>query len=365
MLLSVSRATKGRHDRARRLYGLRRWLAWLAALAFSSIVAAVVAELVFRHVLLEHKVPRTEAGFEYWVSSAWPRPIPVERDPDRLRILSLADSFGEAGEPSEGENYIYRLERELSEAGLDVEAVNLSVGEYTLLDELELYRRFGARYAPNLVLHGVFIGNDTQLPPGDLMEYGDISVRTEPDRGLDRPLLPAWIGHRLIANANARAMAEQDPGEEVGLMSRANFARVQRRALEGFRDDDSTRARWERALEVIDTVRDEVSAQGGTYVMLIHPDRVQVETHRTRHMLRRYSLDPARYDLDLPQILIRRYCQQAEIVCVDLLPAFREQGSGGGLYRFRDTHYAPEGNALAAREAGAAIRQHGLLTPRP
>lgn len=245
----MSRATKGKHEKTRRWRGLRRLLAWLALLAFSFCVAAVIAELVFRHVLLDHKVPRTEAGFEYWVSSTWPRPITVERDPDRLRILSLADSFGEAGEAGEGDNYIYRLERALGEAGIDVDAVNLSVGEYTLLDELELYRRFGARYAPDLVLHGVFIGNDTHLPNGDLMEYGDISVRIEPDRGLDRPLLPAWIGHRLIANANARALAEQDPTEEVGLMSRANFARVQRRALPRRRQHPGavgTRARGNR-----------------------------------------------------------------------------------------------------------------------
>jgi hypothetical protein len=82
-------------------------------------------------------------------------------------------------------------------------------------------------------------------------------------------------------------------------------------------------------------------------------------------MIRRHGLDPAGYDLDLPQKLIRRYCQESGIVCVDLLPAFREQGAGGGLYRYRDTHYAPEGNALAAREAGAAIREHDLMTPSP
>ena len=323
-------------------------------------MAAVLAELFFRHVLLDHKVPRSEAGFEYWVSSTWPRPITVERDPARLRILGLADSFGEAGE---ADNYLYQLEPLLGEAGPRVEAVNLSVGEYSLLDELELYRRFGARYAADLVLHGVFVGNDAHLPGGALMEYGDISVRVEPDRGLDRPLLPGWIAHRMLASANARALADQDPERRGGLFSRENFMRIQRRALEAFRADDATRARWERALEVIDTLRAEVSAQGAVYVMLIHPDRVQVETKRVGHLLRRHGLDPARYDFDLPQKLIRRYCREAGIACVDLLPAFREQGASGGLYGFRDTHYRPKGNALAARLAAEAIRERGLLPP--
>jgi len=35
--------------------------------------------------------------------------------------------------------------------------VNISVSEYELADELDLLRRFGARYGPDLVLHGLFV----------------------------------------------------------------------------------------------------------------------------------------------------------------------------------------------------------------
>jgi|TARA_B100002003_G_scaffold234911_1_gene249342 uncharacterized membrane protein YdbT with pleckstrin-like domain len=59
----VSRFKKGRDGQSSQRRGLRRWLARLLLVTFSFCVAAVLAELFFRHVLLEHKVPRTEADY--------------------------------------------------------------------------------------------------------------------------------------------------------------------------------------------------------------------------------------------------------------------------------------------------------------
>jgi hypothetical protein len=54
-------------------------------------------------------------------------------------------------------------------------------------------------------------------------------------------------------------------------------------------------------------------------------------------------------------------CEHAGRRCLDLLPAFREAGSQGGLYLIRNTHYNKVGNQLAADEIGNYLLDRGIL----
>ncbi len=82
--------------------------------------------------------------------------------------------------------------------------------------------------------------------------------------------------------------------------------------------------------------------------MVVHPDQFQVENVLREILYDRFGLDPADYDLGLPQQFLRAYCEQRGIPCVDLLPTFRANGQQGGLYETYDTHYNDRGNRLAA-----------------
>ena len=52
------------------------------------------------------------------------------------------------------------------------------------------------------------------------------------------------------------------------------------------------------------------------------------------------------YNLELPQQFLLDYCQSRHILCLDLLPNFKEHGRDGGLYLLQDTHYNIAGNTL-------------------
>jgi hypothetical protein len=91
------------------------------------------------------------------------------------------------------------------------------------------------------------------------------------------------------------------------------------------------------------------------HMIVVHPDQFQIEPALTDEIVDVYALDRQNYDLDLPQMFLQAYADSRGIELVDLMPAFRERGSEGGLYLLRDTHYNLTGNALAAEILADAI----------
>ena len=87
--------------------------------------------------------------------------------------------------------------------------MNISVGEYELPDQLDVLRRFGARYCPDLVLHGFFVGDDFAVPKKTLMSYHGISIRTAKSFVSYRPrnfLLRQWLKRykKVLQDRNLR-----------------------------------------------------------------------------------------------------------------------------------------------------------------
>ncbi len=354
-------------------------LAELALLAGAILAALFIAEVLFRGVLVRNLNPETDQDFARLVADTWPRPVPMARDGQSYRILGLADSFGQA---AGHDNYHYALERLLNEQGTPAEVVNISVPGYELIDELTILQRFGGRYAPDLVLHGFFVGNDFLTPSEALYTYQDIQFRPQ-ETGLwsYRPRnfwLFQWLklygillrdrlqlrretaaprapgGQALGQAAASGAPGGQAPGPAAQpaalVISEDDFLRVERKRLEIFRDDSSQEAQWHEALAVLDAIRAEVEAMESEYVMVIHPDELQVEEELRAQLETFYQVDLGQYDLDRPQAFLRSYCRERNIRCIDLLPALKAQGAKGGLYLPKNTHYNPAGHVVVAEE---------------
>lgn len=357
-------ASKSASPVANAVLGAKR-LAELALLVGSTLAALFIVEAVFRVALVQNLNPETDQEFARLVADTWPQPIPVARDGQSYRILGLADSFGQA---SGHDNYHYVVERLLNERGTPAGVVNVSVPGYELIDELAILQRFGRRYEPDLVLHGFFVGNDFLTPSESLYTFQDIQFRPRVTGLWSYRPRNFWIFEwlqrygillrdrlRLRSEAAAsEAPGEQARGQATGppalAISEDDFLRVERKRLEIFRADSSQEAQWRDALVVLDAIRAEVEAMGSEYVMVIHPDQLQVEEDLLSQLEAFYQVDLNRYDLAKPQAFLRDYCQERNIRCIDLLPALKAQGAHGGLYLPKNTHYNPAGHIVAAEE---------------
>ncbi|MCX6356126.1 MAG: hypothetical protein NTZ78_14675 [Candidatus Aureabacteria bacterium] len=321
-----------------------------AMVGVASFIALVIAELIFRCFLLQHMVPVTTRDFNTLISSHWSHPVSVAKPEGAFRILGLADSFGTAGGDA---NYHYILEQLLRQDDPHVEIINISHPAYDPIDELTVFRRFGRHYKPDIVLHSFFVGNDFTARSGDLMSYRGIPVRPcggltalRPNRFMLSQLLRSY---RILLNDLRQKKKEQSLHEPVGSFSSSEFLRLERDRLVIWRTGSAPMTQWDEVSAILDTMRKEVSRNGGTYVMVIHPDQFQVENALREKIFSDYHLTPAHYDIERPQKLLTRYCASRGIPCIDLLPIMCASGSNGGLYLLRDTHYNEEGNRIAAR----------------
>lgn len=312
-------------------------------------------EIVFRNALFVPFVPESESDFREIVGKHWPKDVVHAKREGSFRILGLADSFGVAGGTS---NYHRRLEAELRERGYDVEVISLSVPAYSLEHELALLQRFGARYEPDLVLHAFFIGNDFGL--GEPATHRYRGVRVTKMAGF-----ASWMPHNLnvvrwvprwldVREERRRHAADREAGG-TGNLSAADFLEIERVRMGSCRLPSHDGPAWLGTTAVLDGVQFTIGEMDAAHVLVVHPDQFQIETALSDEIFERYALDRRMYDLDLPQKFLRAYAASRDIQLVDLTLPFREQGSGGGLYQLRDTHYNQSGNQLAAELLADAI----------
>lgn len=343
---------------------------WLALAAIVFVFALVVPELIFRFFMVQPWVPATQKKFDETIGSSWPHPVPIKKKAGSTRVIHLADSFGVAGLQR---NFIYLLADLLHQDFPGVQMVNLSKGGIDVPDELRLFKRFGPRYQPDLVLHGFFVGNDFDLSPGELVVYRNIVMRKP--TGL-RILLPhkflwvQWVRRYVMvmrdnyekkSEANQQNLNKTTPHKKkTGTFSEDNFLKLEYNRLRYCHKNAKDQLR--RILPVLDQVREEVAKRGAIYAMIIHPDQYQVETILRQRLDQKFGIDFEHdYDLNQPQNILKTYCESHKIPCLDLLSAFKAVGEQGGLYILHDSHYNKAGNSLAAKEIYAFLKRKKLL----
>jgi hypothetical protein len=232
--------------------------------------------------------------------------------------------------------------------------VNISAVDYGPFDELEILKRFGARYKPDLVLHGLYIGNDLGVPDRNVMTYLGIGVRTPQGYVAYRPrnfLSVQWLRSFFsvkIDTIRREMEANADPSGIRGILSETGFLNVERKYLKTFSIDPSPDLRWVGTVKNLDDIRNEVSQMGALYILVIHPDQIQFDSDLRYTLEQRFSLSLDQgYDFKLPQQFLSKYCLSRDIHCLDLLPTF-DTLEPEDLYKPNDIHYSQAGNKATA-----------------
>lgn len=91
--------------------------------------------------------------------------IPFEKAPGTFRIVGIGDSVMFGWRVEESERYLDRLEERLRRERPERrwETVALAMPGYNLMNEIEVLRRVGMRFEPDLILYG-YVRNDACLP---------------------------------------------------------------------------------------------------------------------------------------------------------------------------------------------------------
>ena len=305
------------------------------------------------------------------------------------RVVAIGDSFTfKAGGVPFAAQWTTLLQQRLEQRmGRKVEMINLGMAGVGPRFEHRMWQLEGRRLAPDLVVLGLFVGNDFTDEDGAQLAGISASQSTSFDSVLRlsytiRLVRNLWLLKH--AELESTALREQHLAPQADASSERHggyedpgYPAVFPNRLPPFTEEAysnmlgwlmslnlrSNRAGFERSFDsvaqVLRELAAEVQAAGSHLVVVVMPSEFQVDTDVRDQVLARGKTRVEDYDFDEAQRELAAFFVREGIDFVDLLPAFRERGASIRLYRLRDTHWNLTGNALAAEQ----IAEH-LVPPK-
>jgi hypothetical protein len=309
---------------------------------------------------------------------------PLEREAGKFRMLVVSDSFNWAG-GQEG-NYTALLENKFTEYyGIpQVEVINTGYPGTHTGEQLEMLKKFGLQYNPDLVVLGFFVGNDfidadpnrKRIIVNDI--YIDIDKREElvifgyPIIGQSR----LWLfiqqkykifqeaaksqqalesGETLIASAspqllgqNSRPPVEQSPG----ILSLETFLEVEKNRLSFCEKEDLEEGNWDKninyVLNAISEMNQILQEKNIQFVVAIYPDEFQVNPKLFNQVINEFELDPQDYQVNCMQTILKQHLEAENITYIDFTERFKAEQQKQHLYLLQEPHWNSAGNQLAA-----------------
>ena len=287
-----------------------------------------------------------------------------------FNVIVLGDSVAYGvGVPFE-DAFPQRLENLLVPQYDNVAVLNSAVSGYTPYNQLQQYISRD-RDIPVDVVVVAFAMNDI-VDPELHWNYTEDAIENIPIEAY-----PNFRYHEehVVPILEARRQQREQGGTELGRLVRsainvknitdqeASYTAVQGRrwptyvtgedtiSIEVLTDYDSPEWVWLRGM--YDRLADEVAKDGAWLVIVFLPLAYQVD---------------AEYPF-LPQSLFARYCEERSLMCLDLLPAFRERGGealflGERLGYIDIWHLSERGHDVVAAELSALLKQHDLMGRR-
>jgi hypothetical protein len=333
------------------------------------------------------------------------REIGYDNPDDAYRVLSLADSFGEALQVELEETYHKQLETLLAGSlGRPVQVLNAGVGGWGTDQQAIFYLAEGFRYEPDLVLLAFFIRNDAVNNFGPLeiarnggrqqKEFFSLSPGGElipPPVEDERPAetivpdteplpetTPALLG---VADVLWRTSALyrflmpylrdippvlQSLGPS-GILGGEAVIRADNPTVPipfyVYRtpSDEDFEAAWQLTEQIIVGLNNQVSQRGSKFMIVLIAAPEQVYPQTWANITLTYpELAGIDFDPDAPNLRLTQFLAGQGIPYVDLLPVFREyaaQPDAPPLHLRHDQHWTAAGHRLAAETIEAFLRE--------
>ena len=309
---------------------------------------------------------------------------PLEREAGKFRMLVVSDSFNWAG-GKEG-NYTALLENKFTEYyGIpQVEVINTGYPGTHTGEQLEMLKKFGLQYNPDLVVLGFFVGNDfidadphrKRIIVNDI--YIDIDKREElvifgyPIIGQSRLWLFIQQKYKifqeaaksqqalesvetLIASASPQVLGQNSnpPVEQSpGILSLETFLEVEKNRLSFCEKEDLEEGDWDKNINYvlgrISEMNRILQEKNIRFVVAIYPDEFQVNPQLFNQVVNEFELDPEDYEINCMQNILKRHLEAENIAYIDFTERFKAEQQKRHLYLLREPHWNSAGNQLAA-----------------
>jgi len=329
-------------------------------------------------------------------------------NPERaFRILSLADSFGEALQVNLEQTYHKQLEQRLTQSlGRPVEVINAGVGGWGTDQEAIFYVAEGFRYEPDVVLLTFFIRNDAvnNYGPLEIARNGGNQEKQFFSLSPTGELIPPPVQETA---EDAATQAKEAPPINPGLNLEEHnppllgvadglwrWSALYRFLMPHLRDipgvvraigpsgilggeavirahhpavpipflvyqsppDAEFEAAWQLTEAIIRRLRDEVQQRGAKFVVVIASAPEQLDPTQLAGV--EAARPDLRWDVEAPTHRLNQFLATENIPHLDLLPIFRQaSGPAAPSLHFRhDQHWTAAGHTLAAEAIEKFLR---------
>lgn len=294
-------------------------------------------------------------------------PVPTDLPQSTFAVMILGDSVAYGVGVPYGDAFPQRLRKMLASERPDAAVINMAVSGYTPYTQLHQYKSRADHLPAGLVVV-VFTMNDV-VDPELHWNYTEDAISNIP-----RAAYPNIRYHeeRVVPILEARRTQRSDDGSELAhrIRSAVNVLNItdqeaSYRIVDGRRwptyitgEDtigievltDYASPEWVWLRGMYDQLAEETASRGAQLVIVIAPLAYQMD---------------AEYPF-LPQTLFAQYCEERSLPCLDLLPAFRENGGDdlfiGQRLGYLDVwHFSSRGHAVAADEIRRFLEERDLI----
>jgi hypothetical protein len=290
--------------------------------------------------------------------------IAVPKPADVYRILVIGDSFTVGANVEQDEAYPQVLEQLLNTAGGPViEVVNAGTGGWSPYQYARYLEHYGAALEPDLVLVGVFVGNDVFI---DRFSSTQLMSAVLGRRVRQDAAQAWWIKPKILAYENshiARALMSKAPDSmDFGRRDCAEFndyyiaVQKNRVATHLAVPSPEQLQLGKRNVAELAAMRAMAATMGAEFAVLILPDENQINPALQQRVIAASELDL--YDFDQPQQWLNEQLAPQSITTLDLLDVIRADERC--LY-MNDTHWIPAGHELVAEQVLEFLRARQLV----
>jgi len=263
------------------------------------------------------------------------------------------------------ENFVFAVEQKALADGIKLETLNMGIPGADPEAYLKILKNDAVKMGCNTVAVVFFVGNDI------IQSHPDFETRV--NLGLPRMLLryPWNIGLSLeycytyrIFRIGLRLIREHiRPKGEEGTFERENFLDIEKRLLPIYRKRCTPFICdcYAATLKIMQSLSIQAKESKMKFFVVLAPDEIQVNEALQADLFKTSRLNGSHYDFQLPQRIIKNYLDEQGVLCLDLLPAFKNQTKKTSLYIKQDTHWNKTGHDLAAEQIWNFMKENKLM----
>jgi len=284
------------------------------------------------------------------------------RQPGVRRLLVLGDSFTFGMGVEEKDAFPAQLAAELSRRGVPAEGINAGIGGYGVPDEVRWFEQYGREVHPDVIVLGIFTGNDLQdaapdRPPA-FVSHGELLDKAELSRSA--------VFHWLYQHSQLFVLVKYSLPAPVDRTIRRTLHMPEPSAIRGLREEMALYDPRNRPRAELGGVASEAAirrllaltqAEHPAIIALLLPSKLQADDVEWNGALRQLGLAPSQVDRTLPNEIFSGVLARCGVPMLDLTPILSAALRHGEVDFFpKDQHYTVAGNRRIAREAAELIR---------